>query len=162
MSREAPVRFCEGVRVRVPCATRRICTASSKEILEEKVLPTVTKFLSERGLELSQEKTKITHIDEGFDFLGFNVRKYKGKLLIKPTKKGINAFLTDIREIIHSCRADKAERLISTLNPKNFRVGQPLSTCRRQEGLLLRRYKHFQSNLEMGKKEAPQQTERMD
>ena len=46
-----------------------ICTASSKEILEEKVLPTVINFLKERGLELSIEKTKLTHIDEGFDFL---------------------------------------------------------------------------------------------
>ena len=56
-----------------------ICTAKSKEILEQKVLPAVVQFLKKRGLELSFEKTKITHIDEGFDFLGFNLRKYKGK-----------------------------------------------------------------------------------
>jgi RNA-directed DNA polymerase len=74
--------------------------------------------LRKRGLELSQEKTKITHIDAGFDFLGFNLRKYKGKLLIKPAKKGIQSFLTDIREIIHLKRADKAEELISILNSK--------------------------------------------
>ena len=64
-----------------------ICTATTRELLEEKVLPIVNNFLKERGLELSQEKTKITFIDEGFDFLGFNLRKYKGKLLIKPGKK---------------------------------------------------------------------------
>lgn len=95
-----------------------ICTASSKEILEEKVLPTVTHFLKERGLELSPEKTLITHINEGFDFLGFNLRKYEGKLLIKPGKKGIKAFLTDIRETIFSLRTSKTENLISILNPK--------------------------------------------
>ena len=83
MSREAPVRFCEGVRVRVPCATRLICTADSKEILETKVQPAIITFLKERGLELSLEKTKITHISEGFDFLGFNIKKYGEKLLIK-------------------------------------------------------------------------------
>jgi RNA-directed DNA polymerase len=43
-------------------------------------------FLRERGLELSEEKTRITPIDDGFDFLGFNVRKYNGKLMIKKLK----------------------------------------------------------------------------
>lgn len=95
-----------------------ICTAASKEILENNVLPTVINFLKERGLELSLEKTKITHIDEGFDFLGFNLRKYKGKLLIKPAKKGIKAFLEGIRETIYSMRAETAENLILTLNLK--------------------------------------------
>lgn len=95
-----------------------ICTASSKEILEEKVLPAVINFLKERGLELSEEKTLITNINEGFDFLGFNLRKYKNKLLIKPGKKGIKAFLDDIRETIISQRISKAERMIDTLNPK--------------------------------------------
>jgi hypothetical protein len=44
-------------------------------------------FLRERSLELSPEKTIVTHIIEGFDFLGQNVRKYDGKLLIRPSKK---------------------------------------------------------------------------
>ena len=95
-----------------------ICTAASKELLEEKVLPAVKKFLKERGMVLSIEKTRITHIDEGFDFLGFNIRKYNNKLLIKPSKKGIKSFLKDIREIIHKRRTDTTERVIKTLNPK--------------------------------------------
>jgi len=95
-----------------------ICTASSKEILEQRVQTIIVKFLRERGLELSIEKTKITHIDEGFDFLGFNLRKYKGKILIKPAKKGIKAFLEVIRETIHSMRAVTTEELILALNPK--------------------------------------------
>ena len=52
-----------------------IITGASKEVLELKVKPAVLALLKERGLELSQEKTRITHIDDGFDFLGFNVRK---------------------------------------------------------------------------------------
>ena len=95
-----------------------ICTASSREILEEKVLPTVTQFLKQRGLELSPEKTLITHISEGFDFLGFNLRKYDDKLIIKPGKKGVKAFLTDIRETIFSKRTSRTENLIYLLNPK--------------------------------------------
>jgi RNA-directed DNA polymerase len=64
-----------------------IITGRSKEILEHEVKPLVEKFLAERSLTLSQEKTKITHIETGFDFLGQNIRKYNGKLLIKPAKK---------------------------------------------------------------------------
>ena len=94
-----------------------IVTASSKEILEEKVLPTVTAFLKERGLELSMEKTKITHINEGFDFLGFNIRKYKSKLLIKPGEKGIKAFLEKIEKIVDNAKRKKTEDLIMKLNP---------------------------------------------
>jgi RNA-directed DNA polymerase len=65
-----------------------IVTGVSKEVLECEVLPAVRRFMAERGLELSEEKTRITNIAEGFDFLGQNVRKYDGKLLIKPAKKG--------------------------------------------------------------------------
>ena len=63
-----------------------IITGRTKELLETEVLPIVETHLTERGLELSPEKTKLTRIDEGFDFLGQNVRKYNGKLLIKPSK----------------------------------------------------------------------------
>jgi len=95
-----------------------ICTATSKETLEQKVLPIIIEFLKMRGLELSMEKTKITHIDEGFDFLGFNLRKYNGKLLIKPAKKSIKAFMEGLRETICSMRTAATEQLISTLNSK--------------------------------------------
>lgn len=93
-------------------------TGASKEMLEDKIKPAIIEFLKVRGLELSAEKTKITHIDEGFDFLGFNIRKYKGKLLIKPAKKGIKAFLENIREKIKLMATAKTEDLIQTLNPK--------------------------------------------
>lgn len=95
-----------------------IITGATKEILEQKVKPTVIKFLKERGLELSEEKTIITHIDQGFDFLGHNVRKYNGKLLIKPAKKNVKAFIDNLRNIIKGAKATKASDLINTLNPK--------------------------------------------
>lgn len=95
-----------------------VVTGATKEVLEEKILPKVVEFLKERGLELSPEKTQITHIDEGFNFLGHNIRKYGGKLLTKPGKKGIKAFLSNIREEIRRMRTMKAEELIRTLNPK--------------------------------------------
>ena len=94
-----------------------VITGASKEVLENKIMSAVVAFLKERGLELSQQKTKITHIDEGFDFLGFNVRKYKGKLLIKPAKKNVKSFLATIRKLIKS-NAATTEVLLSQLNPK--------------------------------------------
>src|SRR2546425_3748479 len=56
-----------------------LISGSSKEVLEQEVKPAVEQFMRERGLSLSQEKTVITHVENGFDFLGQNVRKYKGK-----------------------------------------------------------------------------------
>ena len=66
-----------------------IITGSSYELLQEEVKPLVEQFLRQRGLELSPEKTHITHIEDGFDFLGQNVLKYAGKLLIKPARKNV-------------------------------------------------------------------------
>ena len=95
-----------------------IITGISKEVLEEEVKPLVMNFLQERGLELSEEKTRITHIEEGFDFLGQHVRKYNGKLLITPSKKNVKAFLTDIRKVIKDNKEATTYWLITTLNPK--------------------------------------------
>lgn len=94
-----------------------IITGRSKEQLEHEVLPLVEAFLQARGLELSQEKTRITHIENGFDFLGQNVRKYNGKLLIKPSKKNIQSFLEKVRTIIKDHKQATIGQLICMLNP---------------------------------------------
>jgi RNA-directed DNA polymerase len=94
-----------------------IITGKTKEVLEEEVLPLVEGFLGQRGLELSKEKTHITHIEDGFDFLGQNVRKYNGKLIIKPAKKNIKAFLEKVRSIIERNATASAGNLIVRLNP---------------------------------------------
>jgi len=96
-----------------------IITASSEELLREKVLPIVREHLKAVGLELSEEKTKITSIYKGFDFLGFNIRKYPNqKLLIKPSKEGIKRFLKEIKRLIRVGIALPTETLIYLLNPK--------------------------------------------
>jgi RNA-directed DNA polymerase len=94
-----------------------IITGSSKEWLESEVMPAVVEFLAERGLVLSPEKTKITHITDGFDFLGWNLRKYNGKLLIKPSKTNVKAHLDKIREVIKANKTAKQANLIRLLNP---------------------------------------------
>ena len=93
-----------------------VITGATKETLEKAKL-IIGGFLKDRGLSLSEEKTKIVHIDEGFDFLGWNVRKYGGKLLIKPAKKNVQAFLRKIRQIIKDNHTAKQENVIRLLNP---------------------------------------------
>jgi len=95
-----------------------IITGRSKELLENEVKPVVEAFLRERGLELSPEKTLITHIESGFDFLGQNVRKYDSKLLIKPSKKSVKKHLNRIRATIKDNPTLSAGRLIRLLNPQ--------------------------------------------
>jgi len=95
-----------------------IVTGDSPDVLESCIKPAIVNFLLLRGLELSPEKTRLSHIDGGFDFLGFNVRKYKGKLLITPARKNVSAFLANIRELIKSHPTARTINLIQLLNPK--------------------------------------------
>ncbi len=77
-----------------------IITGSNPEILLNEVKPEVERFLQERGLILSEEKTKLSHIDDGFNFLGFNVRKYKQKLLIRPEDGKVQSLLEKVRAFL--------------------------------------------------------------
>ncbi len=94
-----------------------VITGSSKEVLEHEVQPLVEQFLKERGLTLSAEKTLIMHIEDGFDFLGQHVRKYNGKLIIKPSKKNVKAFLEKVRKVVKDHQGTTAGNLILLLNP---------------------------------------------
>jgi len=97
MSREVHVRICEGAGVRFPRATRLVVTAPTREVLETHVRPRLEHFLQERGLAFSEAKTRIVHIREGFNFLGFHLRKFGSrdeKLLTVPQKEKV---LTHLR-----------------------------------------------------------------
>lgn len=98
-----------------------IVTGSSQELLEQEVKPLVEQFMRERGLELSPEKTVITHIEQGFDFLGQTIRKYRygkrAKFFITPSKKNVKAFLLKVRTRIKESRDLTAGELIADLNP---------------------------------------------
>jgi RNA-directed DNA polymerase len=94
-----------------------IITGSSYDLLEQEVKALVEQFLRPRGLELSPEKTRITHIEDGFDFPGRHVRKYAGKLLIKPARKNVKAFLGKVRKIVKANKQATTANLIAQLNP---------------------------------------------
>ncbi len=92
-----------------------LVTAPTREMAEE-IREVIREFLTVRGLELSEKKTVITHINDGFDFLGWNFRKYQGKLLIKPSQKSIGRIIERIRNILHKAAAWTQDELIAALN----------------------------------------------
>ena len=95
-----------------------IITCSNRQRLEQDIRPLVERFLAQRGLQLSPEKTIITHINEGFDFLGFTIRKFKGKLIIKPSLKSQQTLLEKVRSVIKEEGKNlSAYGLIRRLNP---------------------------------------------
>lgn len=93
-----------------------VITGTSQDVLQEVVQPWVEDFLATRGLQLSRAKSKIVHIEEGFDFLGWNFRKYKEKLLIKPSRKNVQAFYEKLRKVVGDALGLKQEDLIHQLN----------------------------------------------
>ena len=94
-----------------------IVTGTSQVLLRREVQPLVAHFLRERGLELSHEKTRITHIDDGFDFLGQTVRRFgNGKILIKPSRRSVKTFLAKIQATIDDSGGRTAGDLIRRLN----------------------------------------------
>lgn len=93
-----------------------IITGKSRTILERYVRPAVKQFLSERGLHLSEEKTKITYIRDGFTFLGQTFRKHGNTLHIIPSKEGVLALIRKLRAIIRKYTSAPIIILIRKLN----------------------------------------------
>jgi RNA-directed DNA polymerase len=89
------------------------------------VVQTLSEWLKPRGLSLSAEKTRIVHLTEGFDFLGFNIRHYPApgtsrsgfKLLIKPSKKSVTELRKRLRDTWLQLRGQNAQAIIKRLNP---------------------------------------------
>lgn len=94
-----------------------VITGESRDLLETIVRPWVEAFLRERGLRLSEAKTRVVHIDDGFDFLGWNFRKYSGKMLIKPSRKNVKTFYDKVKGIITTSLHMPESVLITRLNP---------------------------------------------
>lgn len=117
-----PRKQVRGVRLRskvhlVRYADDFIITGRTKELLEQEVRPRVEQFLSDRGLQLSAEKSRITHIGQGFDFLGQHLRKFDGRLLVQPSRKNTQVFLEKVRRLIQVNGSVAQVRLIGLLTP---------------------------------------------
>ena len=95
-----------------------IITAKNETLLTDNILPAVKLFLAPRGLTLSEEKTHITTIDQGFDFLGCTVRKYRHKLLITPKRSKVLAFANTLKTLIKKGTPMTTHALLGQLNRK--------------------------------------------
>jgi RNA-directed DNA polymerase len=94
-----------------------VATAPSREVLESYVRPKLEQFLADRGLALSEAKTRIVHIEEGFNFLGFTLRRFKGKVLAKPQKEKVQAHIHRLKAMVVEYRPAPQQTLINRLNP---------------------------------------------
>ena len=94
-----------------------VVTGVSKELLETRVKPLIVGFLSERGLMLSETKTKITHVTEGFDFLGWHVQKHKQFLRVIPSKRNATAFYAKVSDRLRELRGARQDDVVFALNP---------------------------------------------
>jgi RNA-directed DNA polymerase len=101
----------------IPFAVDLGITGRTKELPDNEVRPVVERFLAPRGLELSPSKTRVTQIEEGFDFLGVNIRKFDGKLLTQPAAKNVKAMLDKVRAEIKAHPQVRAGDFIVKLNP---------------------------------------------
>ena len=93
-----------------------VITGSSYEVLAN-AKSVIEEFLAERGLSLSVEKTQITRVEEGFNFLGWTLRKMKRKFFITPARKNVAALMRKVRVIIKNAGSMKQAELITRLNP---------------------------------------------
>jgi RNA-directed DNA polymerase len=93
-----------------------IITGKSRTILEDAVKPVVEGFLAERGLSLSPEKTLVTHITDGFTFLGQTFRKHGRVLHIKPSEQGVLALEQKVGTLIRKHVGAPMPALIKALN----------------------------------------------
>ena len=83
----------------------------------EQVWHRLGEWLAPRGLAFNEDKTHIVHADQGFDFLGFNIRRYRGKLLIKPSPAAMKRIRQRLAAEVRSLRGANAEAVIRRLNP---------------------------------------------
>ena len=93
-----------------------IVTGASPEILLNEIKPELEHFLQLRGLTLSEEKTKLSHINEGFDFLGFNIRKYQQKLLVKPERSKSKTLRDKVKALLNQYRGVSFQVMLLKLN----------------------------------------------
>jgi RNA-directed DNA polymerase len=94
-----------------------VITAPSKKIVEQWILPRLRRFLDARGIQLNEEKTKITTKKDGFNFLGFTIEQPRRKLYVRPQNEKIKKFLNRLKEIVWSNKQTEQRKLIRKLNP---------------------------------------------
>lgn len=83
----------------------------------EQVKAALARWLAPRGLAFNEDKTRIVHLEQGLDFLGFTIRRHHGKLLITPSKTAVRRLRTRLSAEWRSLRGDNAKSVLLKLNP---------------------------------------------
>ena len=105
-----------GTPVLVRYADDFVALCDSREQAEQ-VKTRLGPWLAARGLAVNEDKTRVVHLDDGFDFLGFNVRRYGKKLLIKPSKAAVKRVRARLAAEMRALRGANASAVIATINP---------------------------------------------
>ncbi|UQX09544.1 group II intron reverse transcriptase/maturase [Candidatus Mycobacterium methanotrophicum] len=97
-----------------------VCCHSRQQA--EQVKAQLAQWLAPRGLVFNEDKTRIVHLEDGFDFLGFNLRRYRrggrpGKLLITPSQDAVRRIRRRLADEVRRMRGSNAMALIARLNP---------------------------------------------
>jgi RNA-directed DNA polymerase len=150
----------KGSRALVRYADDWVVFCESKEDAQE-ARRQAQKWLLKRGLRLSEDKTRVVHLTEGFDFLGFNIRHYPApktarsgyKLLIKPSKDSVSNFKDRMRSEWMNLKGHNAMEVLKRLNPivrgwaNYFRIGVSKHTFETLDHWMLARCaRHVRSN----------------
>jgi RNA-directed DNA polymerase len=84
----------------------------------QRVKDALTGCLAPRGLTFNEDKTRIVSLEDGFDFLGFNIRRYpNGKLLIKSSRDAVRRIRRRLAAEVKALHGANAEAVITRLNP---------------------------------------------
>ena len=92
-----------------------VCCRSRQQA--EQIKARLAEWLQPRGLAINEDKTRIVHLSEGFDFLGFNIRRYGAKLLIKPSTAAVRRLRKRLASETRKLRGSNARAVIARLNP---------------------------------------------
>jgi RNA-directed DNA polymerase len=106
----------QGTPVIIRYADDFVALCDSREQAEQ-VKNRLVGWLASRGLAFNEDKTRVVHLAEGFDFLGFNVRRYGEKLLIKPSTEAVKRIRKRLSDEMRSLRGANASAVIRALNP---------------------------------------------
>lgn len=130
----------------------------------EKSVKILNEWMEKRGLSLSTEKTRIIHLSEGFDFLGFNIRQYRDsttktgwKLLIKPSKKSVQSIRQKLRQNWLNLKGQIVEAIVAKLNPiirgwcNYYRIGVSSETFKKLEHWMYHRERRYVKRMHPGK-----------
>jgi RNA-directed DNA polymerase len=109
-------RVAAGSPVLVTYADDLLALCHSRQQAEQ-VKARLAAWLAPRGLAFNEEKTRVVHLDEGCDFLGFEIRRYRGKLLTKPSKEAMRRVRERLAAGVAALHGANAEAVIGRLNP---------------------------------------------